>query len=712
MSELLIGFSILGTLGWCLSLLEAIVALGVVIFVHELGHFMVAKLCGVKCEKFYLGFDVNGLKLWHRQWGETEYGIGIVPLGGYVKMLGQDDNPSRAAEERERSKVHSKLTEHGGDLPPEPHEGETEQLDPRSYMAKSVPQRMAIISAGVIMNLIFAVIFATIAYRMGISYTPCIIGTPSPGDPAWTAGIRPGDKIIQFDDQRQDEHLRYEDDLMQTVLLTGNGNELPLLVQLPGSDKTERIVVQPTDKHKDSGRAIIGVTPMMSNKLPDFEPLTVPGSPAAHATPALEAGDRLIAATVAGKKTDLANGNDIQATLAQHPDEPITFTVERHDPKAPEAKPTPIDAVIEPNPTRYLGLVPVMGPIAAVQAGSPAEKAGFKAGDLIVAVNGQKPGDPLRLPDQMRKLAGSDVVITVHRGSGSTGSDVMLHVEPRQPTTVVELIVPDTLCSSDELGIAYEVPAKVQSIDPHAPAEAKAIAPGDEIAAIEFVPANEKQTKERNELKLPNERVEFGPDHGQWPFLQSLIQWCPADLPIKVTYRHDGKEQSATLHSIVAADWFCPQRGLLLMPYTKIRRADSWGEALSLGFRETKESVSRTALIVRKLVNGSVSATNLGGPLTIAAVATSSASEGIPKLLIFLTLLSANLAVLNFLPIPILDGGHMMFLLYEGIRGKPASERAMTALTYLGLAFILTLMLFVLGLDFMRFGKWFIHLFS
>src|SRR5277367_1709950 len=122
-------------------ILEVCVGLGMVIFVHELGHFLVAKACGVKCEKFYLGFDIYGLKFCKFKWGETEYGIGILPLGGYVKMLGQDDNPGKAAEERERSTI----------------AGETgaEALDPRSYMAQSVPKRMAIISAGVIMNVIF-----------------------------------------------------------------------------------------------------------------------------------------------------------------------------------------------------------------------------------------------------------------------------------------------------------------------------------------------------------------------------------------------------------------------------------------------------------------------------------------------------------------------------------------------------------------------------
>jgi regulator of sigma E protease len=69
------------------------------------------------------------------------------------------------------------------------------------------------------------------------------------------------------------------------------------------------------------------------------------------------------------------------------------------------------------------------------------------------------------------------------------------------------------------------------------------------------------------------------------------------------------------------------------------------------------------------------------------------------KLLVFLTILSANLAVLNFLPIPLLDGGHMVFLAYEGVRGRPANEKFVVALHTVGFAFIVGLMLFVLALD-------------
>ena len=93
-----------------LVILQVALGLGAVIFVHELGHFAVAKMCGVKCEKFFIGFDIGGYKL-SRKWGETEYGIGILPLGGYVKMLGQDDNPANIAEQVRESQVQEGSTD-------------------------------------------------------------------------------------------------------------------------------------------------------------------------------------------------------------------------------------------------------------------------------------------------------------------------------------------------------------------------------------------------------------------------------------------------------------------------------------------------------------------------------------------------------------------------------------------------------------------------
>ncbi|MCA9268978.1 MAG: site-2 protease family protein, partial [Planctomycetales bacterium] len=215
----LIGATLLGGLSSAGNFAQMAIGLGVVIFVHELGHFLVAKACGVKCEKFYIGFDVPMPKIgpWQIpssifkfQYGETLYGLGIIPLGGYVKMLGQDDNPANAEKEAERTRVaksdasdaddsgshHQSVTD--VNLEPAPlKENVDYDLDPRSYTAKSVPQRMAIISAGVVMNVIFAVVFATIAYRYGVPYTPAVIGGTVPGSPAWQANIQPGFQVLR-----------------------------------------------------------------------------------------------------------------------------------------------------------------------------------------------------------------------------------------------------------------------------------------------------------------------------------------------------------------------------------------------------------------------------------------------------------------------------------------------------------------------------------
>ena len=92
----------------------------------------------------------------------------------------------------------------------------------------------------------------------------------------------------------------------------------------------------------------------------------------------------------------------------------------------------------------------------------------------------------------------------------------------------------------------------------------------------------------------------------------------------------------------------------------------------------------------------------MSGPIGIATTAYSAAEMDLNTLILFLGIISVNLAVVNFLPIPILDGGHMVFLIYEGLRGKPASQAVYAFANYAGLALIASLMLFVICLDFKR----------
>jgi len=149
-------------------------------------------------------------------------------------------------------------------------------------------------------------------------------------------------------------------------------------------------------------------------------------------------------------------------------------------------------------------------------------------------------------------------------------------------------------------------------------------------------------------------------------------------------------------------DFYVDTRGILLMSDEKIHTAKSFTEAVQLGFRQTWEDSTKIYGLLFKLLNGDVSPINLGGPLTIGRVATYEALSGPSHFLLFLTLLSANLAIVNFLPIPILDGGHMVFLIYEAIFKKPISEKLQVIFSFGGLIFIVGLMLMVISLDIWR----------
>jgi regulator of sigma E protease len=172
----------------------------------------------------------------------------------------------------------------------------------------------------------------------------------------------------------------------------------------------------------------------------------------------------------------------------------------------------------------------------------------------------------------------------------------------------------------------------------------------------------------------------------------------PQGTKVKLAYVRGDDSRETVLTPAVAEGYFVPERGLEFDWIQKIRIAESWNEAVERGWNETVSALGMVYRFLSKL-GGQVPLTSFGGPITIVQAAGFSAFEGVGKLLVFLTMLSANLAVINFLPIPLLDGGHMVFLLWEGIRGKPAGEKFVVAMHTAGFVFIITLMLFVISLD-------------
>ncbi len=147
------------------SLLTAVFVLSVMIFVHELGHFLAARRAGVGVEKFSLGF---GPRIWGMRRGETEYMLSAIPFGGYVKMVG--DNPEEEVEDSEKS-----------------------------FLLKSVWARMGIVVAGPASNILSAVVIVYAVYLFGVPAMLAIVGSTTEDFPAAAAGLQVGDAIVAID---------------------------------------------------------------------------------------------------------------------------------------------------------------------------------------------------------------------------------------------------------------------------------------------------------------------------------------------------------------------------------------------------------------------------------------------------------------------------------------------------------------------------------
>jgi regulator of sigma E protease len=692
---------------------KAAFGLGFVIFVHELGHFLAAKLCGVKCEKFYVGFDVPmrigpvrlPSVLFRKQWGETEYGIGVIPLGGYVKMLGQDDNPANSAKEAERIRIAREQTDASGET------SEDTQIDPRSYPAKTVSQRLFIISAGVVMNLLFAVIFGMVAYRMGVSYTPCIVGTASPGLSAWNVNLRTGDRIVQMGREGEpSSHLRFDKDMMVKVMMTGADRDLDLLVRRHAAAGTSTPVQEWVTVRLSSpqealhGRPIIGISPYPTTTVALSEELREAFShlPAVRTEPALLQGDVILA--VDGETVEDYVG--LSRLLAQKVDQAIELTVRRDAPADSEVSPTAaqesqtLKVVVSPNPMRWLGLNMTVGPLVSVQAGSPADEAGFLVGDRITHLNGEAIGDPMRFPNRLRQHVGQSVAVTVQREDAP--DPVVLHPELRQPTMLQTRLGVGNAIGAETLGVAFPIESRVASVESGTPAAKAGLQAGDVVQKVEFVPDSETDAELERMIFGRPEPLDLTANLQDWAHVRERIQMSLPKTRVKLHLVRSGEPETVELPVAQAEGWYVSDRGLELMTEEEVHRETDLSQAFHLGMRETVESIRQVYFILFRLVSGQMSPMNLGGPAAIATMAGIEASASTARLLIFLTLLSANLAVINFLPIPVLDGGHAMFLIYEGIFRRPLDERVAFGLTMIGFCFILGLMLFVIGLDVWR----------
>jgi regulator of sigma E protease len=546
---------------------------------------------------------------------------------------------------------------------------------------------MAIISAGVIMNVIFAFIFAAIAFGLGVPYNPSVVTRTAPGSPAWQADLRPGDEIVQIDDIRDPSFA----ELRGGVTLGDLDNGVPFRIRRGDVEQEKTLKPQ-----QDGGLARVGIFPPDSLTLAKEAP-TAPGSPA-DATGGFRGGD--VVTAVDGQTVD--SYAQYAAQLAARPGEPLQVQVRRGAETATVELP--------PHPMRRLGLIMTFGKIVAVQENSPAAQLDppLRAGDFIEkfadanAANRDDddalPWDPVTTPQRLAEMAEQfrTVRLTLRRstteGEGTTASETVQAPLRRVEWLESPLLGKDAVAAT-ALGIAYRVLNRVDSVVPGSPAAQQGLQSGDMVVSARFVYPSDVKSP------APSGEIVFGEEEGNnWAGFLAALQWQPPGTQVELTYRRGEEQRQVTLDPAVAPGEFVAERGLQFAPLERIRKAASFQEQLERGWQETVGALGMVYRFLSKL-GTQIPLTSLGGPVTIAKAAGYSAFDGMGKLLTFLTMLSANLAVINFLPIPLLDGGHMVFLAYEGIRGKPAGEKFVVAMHTIGFVFIISLMLFVISLD-------------
>jgi regulator of sigma E protease len=655
-----------------LNLFRTALGLGLVIFFHELGHFAVAKWCGVYVERFSIGFPPV---LFSWKWGETEYALCAIPFGGYVKMLGQDDmDPSQLSSEE--------IAE-----------------DPRSYSAKPVWQRMAIISAGVTMNALTAIVFFAIAFGLGVPVLQPVVGEALPGMPAWTAGIGAGDKIEKINGRNIGS---FNDVSLNTAL----SDDKVRIVGVHPNKQTFEVTLDPFTSKTDPDitRPQVGLVPARSlelanDKVPDVSPV-VSGTQWAEAEPHFERGDRI----------EQFNGQPVSSfpelqELVARRDEPAEVVVARTVGEGPAKKTEQVAIRVGVDHFRRLGLRMDCSPISALQEDSPAQRAGLKVGDKLLSVNGLKLGtdlDPLKLPNEFANWAGQETEVRIKRQKESGGTEELtVKITPDDNPGWVERPEAEGVpLSVPAIGIAFHIIPKVMGVDEGSPAAQAGIKSEARIKKMTLVLGEGQSADDVKDKKLEISLFDEKDKQkdNNWAYAFWLMQELP-ERNVVLTVQEGDKINDYPLVPERDADWPLPVVGLRMMMLSETKQANTIGEAFTMALDHTRASGMNIYLTLRSLVTGRLSIKELHGPVGIASAAYYVASEGIGPLLLFLGFLSVNLAVLNFLPIPVLDGGHMVFLIWESITRKKPSEKVLAGATYAGMIFLLGLMALVLYLD-------------
>ena len=711
-------FDLPGPLGTFANFLVIAAGFGFIIFIHELGHFVAAKWAGIRVLAFSIGFGqiacsyrkgigfrrgssepeylkrAYGLSTeqteeLHKQISPTEYRLSWLPLGGYVKMLGQEDlNPDAVSEE------------------------------PDSYQNCSVPKRMVVISAGVILNVISAAILFIIVFSAGLRVFPAQVGFVVPDGPAAMAtavnrddvvpGLIRGDRITEINGKKMYsfEHILPE------IAMSRKGQPVSIFVERDGVEGPIEFNAEPV-KNPATGLLGIQIDPPMSTTV--LEPVderarrSIEMRAAQYGLGMLEPEDRIsmIADAPAHSPFDLFDAAE------QSGGNPFGITIERGEgeinAQVQSVREIQRGAINTPDGLaslqHVLGLTGVMmvNPSAAPED----TKQGLMPGDIFARIGSTEFPDIEQGIKVVQSNAGKSLSLSVLRPNETGAFDrVDLDVQVASDGTIG--FYPAT--STGFASIVHE-PIKVAPLDEDrffrdpdyepvpvsTPAHELIEYPGSRITSIADTPI----TNLRDVVDTIIDATEDEYTQGAEAFS------VPVTLELPLPKQPDGTIPSTTkvweltradLDELHALGWTLPggrAAAQLFKPDQVIDKSPGAVAAIERGIAESRRVMLQTYLTFLRLFQGSVQVKHLKGPVGIAHLGTQIASQGFIWVLFFMALISINLAVINFLPLPIVDGGQFLMLCYEWIRGRPVPIVVQNIATMAGLLFIGAMFLYV-----------------
>jgi regulator of sigma E protease len=311
--------------------------------------------------------------------------------------------------------------------------------------------------------------------------------------------------------------------------------------------------------------------------------------------------------------------------------------------------------------------------IEALSPTSPAATAGLEIGDRIVKVNGKDISTKTELLDAVAKSNGEPVTLEVNR-NGRIKTFTITPVPTSTSTTEGE----EALYT---IGVE-EIPPLVTAVMHGSPASSAGFKPGDRVLTID------------------------GHAIYTWSQMTAIVKEHP-NHPLQVEVLREGQRILLTVtpaieKAVVGGQTVEIGKIGISGPGRSLMRSDNLFEAFYQGVDATWGWTELTTIGLYKMVVGDISSKNIGGPLTIANISGEAASQGASSIVFLIAILSINLGVLNLLPIPILDGGHLLFFLIEGILRKPLGDRQREVAQQVGLALLVGVMIFAFWNDLER----------